>query len=251
MKYLYYILAFIAASSIVCSFFLFRGSATPIEECALIVNDRKISRKDFEQPIAARMNKDETEGDYLESVITRELLIQEARRQGIGREETFRAAMQSFYEQSLVKVLMNRQYSDFSVDVTDVDLDQYTKWMNSKVSFTLFSYEKIEDIKKGTFANQEVRSGKIFKFSEFVRQQLYNLQPSEGTAPSRSGDMYLVFRLDTIEPGESTSEAHRATPDEFRAELAALKKEQLMSKWLNDLRDKADIVVFENSNLSE
>lgn len=248
MKYLYYILAFVISSTVVCAFFLYQKHETPPDEVALIVNDRKISRTDYEQPVAERMSQDETEGDYRESVITRELLIQEARRQGIGREENFRKAMQSFYEQSLIKVLMNRQYAEFEVDLTDEDISRYIKWINSKVTFTLFTYKALEDIEKENFLHEEVRTGIFSRFSEFVRQQLFELQPGEKSLPGRSGDMYLVFRLDSIQPLDSQSSKHQSNPEQLRKELIELKKEQLMSNWLHGLREKAKIVVLENND---
>jgi len=243
MKYLYYILAITICSSVFFAYFLFGGKQTSVDEPVLIVNDRTISKKEYGQPVADRMDKSETEGDYLESVITRELLIQEAKRQGIDKEEKFRQSIQSFYEQSLVKILMDRQYEKLKVDLSNKEIEEYRTWLKSGVTFTLLYYKSRTDQENNKTFKEEVLSGPYGEFSEPIRQQLFGLKPGEKRFLGQTGEVYQYIRLDKMEELPKVDLQQTAT-SQLKTELVELKKEQMINQWLQQLREQAKIVVL-------
>ncbi|MDH4318325.1 MAG: hypothetical protein OEV64_08030 [Desulfobulbaceae bacterium] len=244
MKYLLYILAsFMTMSLIVALFLLSNDRKDSSDEIALIINDKKITADEYRHPPAARMNHSAGDEDYLEAIIIRELLIQEAKRQGIDKEESFRISLQHFYEQSLVKLLMDRQYETLRVEINDEEISRYHKWLSGTVSFTMSTYTTHEDIKNGKPKAQESKTSVFNELSEFTQQQLFGLQPGQHSAPVHFLDDYLVFQLLSVElpdNAEKIGDKHES----LRNKLSALKKEQLMSQWLNKLREDASISIL-------
>ena len=83
MKYIYYIMAVmvVALALIVVQFF--QGRPDTHKKPAIIINDRIITAEEF-----ARMKPphDESGADFINSLVTRELLLQEAQRTGIDKD---------------------------------------------------------------------------------------------------------------------------------------------------------------------
>ena len=230
-------------SLIVAFFLLSEDKKDSSNEIALIINDKKITTDEYRHPPAARMNHSAGDEEYLEALIIRELLIQEAKRQGIDKEESFRISLQHFYEQSLIKVLMDRQYENLRVEINDKEISLYHKWLAGTVSFTMSTYTTHEDIKNGKPKAQESKTSVFNELSEFTQQQLFGLQPGQHSAPVHFLDAYLVFQLISIELPENTKNI-QDQQELLRNKLSALKKEQLMSQWLNRLREEASISIL-------
>ena len=220
------------------------GSSEPI---ALIINDKKISLNEYLHPGSGRINHTTDDKEYLESLIIRELLIQEAKHQGIDKEENFRLSLQRFYEQSLIKILMDRQYDQLDVKIDNKEIVKYNKWLSSTVDFTMFTYTAHEDIKNNKPKTQETKSSNYEELSEFAQQQLFGLKPGQRSAPIHFLDEYLVFQLQSVKFPSSLPEINNQK-DLLRHKLATLREEQLMGTWLNQLREKADISILLKDN---
>jgi hypothetical protein len=93
-------------------FQFFEGRPDAGKKAAIIINDKVITLDEF---AGMKPSHDEHRADFINSLIARELLIQEAQRTGIDKEENFRRSLQGFYEQSLVKVLMDRKLTLLSI----------------------------------------------------------------------------------------------------------------------------------------
>ncbi len=72
--------------------------------------------------------------DCVNSLITKELLLQESQREGIDKEESFRESIQNFYEQSLIKLLIDRKFASLHVTVSDEDVNRYIALMNKNTA---------------------------------------------------------------------------------------------------------------------
>ena len=76
-----------------------------------------------EQPVPIKDSYGSNEKKhFIHSLINKELLIQEAQRLEINREESFRRSVENFYEQSLIKNLMDRKYADLKIKVSERDV---------------------------------------------------------------------------------------------------------------------------------
>ncbi|MDH3353261.1 MAG: hypothetical protein OEL87_02335 [Nanoarchaeota archaeon] len=244
MKYLFYIFASFIIFSLIISWFIFSDNREDSsKEIALIINDKKICVNEYLHPASGRINHNAEDKDYQESLIIRELLIQEARQQEIDKEENFRLSLQRFYEQSLIKTLMDRQYDQLDVTISDQEIITYNKWLASTVVFTMSTYTTHKDIKTNKPKAQETKKSNYEELSEFTQQQLFELKPGQQSAPIHFLDEYLVFQLKSVKFPSSLPEIN-SQKDLLRNKLATLKKEQIMSTWLNQLREKANISIL-------
>ncbi|HSR35908.1 MAG TPA: SurA N-terminal domain-containing protein, partial [Desulfurivibrionaceae bacterium] len=107
MRYLYAIAVFVLLVSASFLAYRFYPATTATEDVAIQINDRIITRAEFNQKYQSRGGVQDPftaqpGEDFIQALITKELLIQEAKRLGLDREEPFRQSVQNFYEQSLI-----------------------------------------------------------------------------------------------------------------------------------------------------
>ena len=67
--------------------------------------------------------------EYLGALIEKEVLLQEAQRQGIDREKGFMKSIENYWEQALLKILLERKSREISglVHVYDNEVEAYYK----------------------------------------------------------------------------------------------------------------------------
>jgi len=140
MKYIYYIVIILLVISVIIGYELI-GNRNITGEPAIVINDRTITSTEFERLYSQRQPHGQSKTDFINSLITKELLIQESREIGIDKDESFRKSIQNYYEQSLIKLLIDRKIS--SLKPTDID-DEFIKCVNAfnkKFHITVFSFD--------------------------------------------------------------------------------------------------------------
>jgi len=78
---------------------------------------------------AALLKTENGRKQYLDSVIEKEVLLQEAQRQGIDREKDFMKSIENYWEQALFKTLLERKSKEISglTHVYDNEIEEYYK----------------------------------------------------------------------------------------------------------------------------
>jgi peptidyl-prolyl cis-trans isomerase C len=86
---------------------------------------------------------------YLDRLIEKQVLLQEAQRQGIDREKDFMKSIESYWEQALLKILLERKSKEISglIHVYDNELAEYYKNSGEDTPFSKVKNE-IRDIIK-------------------------------------------------------------------------------------------------------
>lgn len=84
---------------------------------------------------------------YVENLIEKEILLQEAQRQGIDREKDFMKSIENYWEQALLKMLLERKSIEISgmVHVYDNEVENYYKDSGEDMPFSKVKNE-IKDI---------------------------------------------------------------------------------------------------------
>ncbi len=179
--------------------------------------------------------------DLLNSAITRELLIQEAQRQNLDKEESFRVSLKTFYEESLIKTLMDRQYDLPEVVVKDSEIDNFLSLYGKTVTFTRLpittSPPKIDSSEKG------VQNEVLFDdLAEPLKCLISSLKPGESAVKFDTGNEQYAIRLDKVTAAMDTP---KSTPDreQVRKILGEHKYQQQITNWLHGLRNKASITI--------
>lgn len=241
MKYIYYILAFLFIVSVLIGIELKSKKTT--EDIAIRINDRVITSKELKSLYESQQPYKQPLEDFINALITKELLIQESKKMGIDKEETFRRSIQNFYEQSLIKQLIDRKISSASVTISENELNNYISLMNKKYHVSIFSFNNPEEAERSTLSQGEK---KIFLFddmSEEIRGKITNLKTGEHTLPIKSGEKYIVIRVDKIEElkGAYLNEKDR---EKIKDMLLDEKKKNLINEWISSMRARAKIEVM-------
>jgi hypothetical protein len=244
MRYIYYIILIFLVLSGAMAYELL-SPAVPAKDTAMVINGQVITREEFNSLCSSPSNGMNARSDAINFLITRELLIQEAQREGIDKEESFRRSMQNFYEQSLIKLLMDKKFNSLRVAVSDSELDRYISLMGRKVRLTVFTADTLEDAGKGDYKGTETREMNFDDLSRDMRERIVPLKEGEKTEPVKEGGKFIVLRLDKV--GDFLHKPPSAKErDNVREMLAGEKRERMISDWIAGLRKRASVKVMLN-----
>ncbi len=87
---------------------------------------------------------------YLSGLIEKEVLLQEAQRQGIDREKDFMKSIENYWEQALLRILIERKSKEISslTHVYDNEIEEYYKNSGENLSFSKVKNEIMNIIKQ-------------------------------------------------------------------------------------------------------
>jgi hypothetical protein len=113
-RYLFYSVLFLIAAS-----FVFGCSKKITDDKAAIqINDYTMSAREFKDTfLDESADSEDTAGNrgaFLENLIDRKLLLLEAERQGLSRQKDFLRSIQRFWEQSLLKLVIDNKFRTIS-----------------------------------------------------------------------------------------------------------------------------------------
>lgn len=241
MKYIYYIISIALLATAIAGYqFVFKKP--PRANAVLTINDRIITGNEFDSLYAAKPLQIEGKDEFVNALIAKELMIQEAQKEGIDKDPAFRKALQNYYEQSLIKLLMDRKFNRLPVEVSERDIDNYIALQTRKLHLTIASAPDETAAAAGRFSEQETKVVRCRDLSDDLREKIITLKEGESTRPIRTGAAFMVVRLNKTEPlaGEEAPAPSRKT---VRLILAEQKKQQAMDQWMSKLRQKATITV--------
>lgn len=247
MRYLYAVAAFILLVSASFLAYRFFPATTATEDIAIQINDRIISRAEFNQkyqgrggvrdPFTAQPGE-----DFIQALITKELLIQEAKRLGLDREESFRQSVQNFYEQSLIKLLMERRYATLPAAATEAEINRYQQFFGRKLHLAI----AISPSKKAAASPQpDQEKTTTVSFEDLageLKAALLAVEIGTATGPLAVADHYETYRITNLEDdpamaGQPLSAAEASTL------IHQYKREKAMDDWLTSLREGAAIAI--------
>jgi|WetSurMetagenome_2_1015567.scaffolds.fasta_scaffold02389_7 hypothetical protein len=241
MKYIYYIATVIVgALALIIIQFIADRPASP-ENPAIVINDRVIT---VEELAGIKQAHDELRPDFIDSIITKELMIQEARRSGIDREEQFRKSIQNFYEQSLVKTLMERKFASLNITVSDEEIDRYYSMMDKKFSLIVARAESLENLEQGK-NHQEKLDISFADLSGKMKNMVFSLRKGEKSPPFLSGNDYIIVTLEDVQPGGDKRQG--LTKDAVKKLISEDKRERMIAEWIDGMRKKAKITIHKSA----
>ncbi|KAB2890011.1 MAG: hypothetical protein F9K32_10375 [Desulfobulbaceae bacterium] len=241
MKYLLTILSIACIATAIALSAFWPDKQPEEKDIAVTINGHSLARSALEREEGSAGYHRSSEQELMESAITRELLLQEAQRQAIDKEPNFRAALKSFYEQSLIKVLLDRQYQKTDARVSEEEISAFLSLFGKKVTFSRLSADSPAET--GQAPSQAQQMTAIFDdLAEPLQVILSTLKPGESAVKYDTGSDQYTIRLEDV----SSSPAAGSTPPDretVRQRLAEYKREQQMSSWLNNLKKSASITI--------
>lgn len=209
----------------------------------MVINGRAITMEEFNRLQASPPLHLKTRDDLIDSLVTRELLIQEAQKEGIDKEEAFRQSIQNFYEQSLIKLLLDRKFESVKVSVSDGELDSYLSFLGRKIRLTVFTAKTMKDAREGNYRDVRTREVNFDSLSSYMRERVARLKEGQRTKPIGEGGKFVVARLDKLE-GSPPATPSKEEREDVRRMLAEEKTEKSISKWVDGLRQKASVKIM-------
>lgn len=236
MKYIIYII-FIACLATL-SFLYSSNTTVEKADSAVWVDGRSISNQEIER-LKLRSPSLFTESTSLpDSLIMREVLINEALRQKVDQEEAFRHRIKTFYEQSLVKILVERKMESIQYEPSMEESQAYTNLLGRRIAIELIPLDG-----SGTpLADKtEHLAGPFLDFSAAIRMELLFLKPGEQSRPlDLFGQKHLLM---VKEIGEKDPQFINNNPERDRTVIREYRREALFAQWQETLMKQAKIVV--------
>ncbi len=260
---------------------LLAGCAPPQDEAVLaLVNGRTITQVEFDirwnelsEATRARYNKEGGKRRFLDELITRELLMQEARRQGLDQNDDIRDRTQRYKEQLILDELLKERLRE-KVELTPAELAAYyDKHANEllaplkvQVSQMLLSnLPAARDLKKqveagGDFAKfaqrysidqkTKAKGGDLGPYGKSVLDPdvdavVHTLKPGVVSEPIKTEAGYYLVKVSPLD--QETIQADFATRERLRQELLADKRRKRFEDVINDIRMKATVRLAEGS----
>ncbi len=241
MKYIYYILAIIIISSVGIAYSTHEKFSAN-DDYAVIINDKVISPSEFKKRYD--QSKEYLDrGEFINSIIMKELFIQEAKKIGIDRDESFRQSIQNYYEQSLTKILLDRKFNELTVNVRDEEIDRCLDLSGRKISITL----KIHSI---TNEKDDVETKLVDIFDNFSSEIKLSLLPMAvgEEVKVRMNQDEVVIHLDSVGlKAEPISMALQR--DEAAKFIGEYKREEAIKAWMDGLREKSSVTINKSKTL--
>lgn len=239
MKYLYYIAGILVVFSGLAVYGLV-DTRVEISKPVIVVNDRIITQAEFKDLLLSKpyyMDDDQ----YKDSIITKQLLIQEAVSQKINQEESFRKSVENFYEQSLIKILLDRKSVSLTAEATPAELEKYQQLSLSKVHISKFLYATLEDALAGKDAFLQKIESRFDDISDDLKFIVFTLEKGQSTAPLVSDKGVIIYKLEEIQPAPDSKEIREIDLNTVSLFIQDKKKEVLMDEWTRNLKENAEI----------
>jgi len=241
MKYIYYIIAVLIIFSGLAVYGLF-DTRVEVSKPLFSVNDRIISEGEFEKMLPKKPSSMGRE-QFIESVIDKQLLIQEAINMDIDKEDSFRRSVKNFYEQSLIKILMDSKFNSLVVDVSNAEIEKYEFYIRKTLFLTKWSYPSTKDADVQLNGTPEKIQSDFIDLPDDVKFIVLGLNVGDLSRPKPTVSGVVRYQLDRIQE-RVASEAEDIK--EFDIKTVSLfirdkKKEQLLIEWTDKIRNSADI----------
>ena len=121
-----------------------------INKYKMTTEDLKYEFKNVSYDEIERIKTENGIRQYLESFIEKEVLLQEAQRQGVDKEKAFMKSIEKYWEQALLKTLLERKSREISgiIHVYDSEIEDYCRDFGEGASLSKVKNEIRNIIKK-------------------------------------------------------------------------------------------------------
>ena len=277
-------LLMLVAASIGGTLFLTSCTPPPSEERVVaFVNGKPITQTDFDsewsdlpEATKARYEKEGGKQVFLKELVDHELLLQEARKQGIDRSDAVRDRVRRYKEKLIKDELLKDRLKD-TVELTKEDLDQYyaqhanellTPLKVRVAQMLLPNYSAAKDLETqvnkggdfGSFAKRysidgktKANGGDLGPYRKGlvipeVDEAIHTLKPGMVSAPIKTDAGYYLVMITALEP--EIIQADLAKRERLRQELLYLKRKQHFDAVIADIKAKAVVRLADGTRLA-
>jgi len=182
----------------------------------------------------------------LEELITKEVLLQEAQRLNFDKQKAFMKEIEGYWEQALMKSLINRKLQEFSplVRVNNQDILEGYARLKLRISAQLFVFNDKLNAEKMSKAVWEspVDWYVSNELPQKLEDVLFSLQAGQLSEPIEYNGSWVVIRALNQEP-QQIGTLEELTP-RITENIIRRKKEVLLGNWISELRKKANVKIY-------
>ena len=250
MRYIYVVAGLILIIAGAAGMTLLKSGHSLSRE-AVRVNEHSITDEEYRKAYEEKASTSPVPPDkkqFLDDLVTREILIQEAKQLGLDREESFRRSIQNYYEQTLLKNLTQRKMSDIHVSVSEGEVTSYYERMGKVYELSVITLpterEALEAIRNFPSGKAERKILHVDDIPPLMLDAVLALKTGEvSPRPVACDKGFFVFRLDgykrePVPPLDTVRE-------EIRKSIEARKRQGEMEKWLEGLKRNSRVTINE------
>jgi parvulin-like peptidyl-prolyl isomerase len=224
----------------------------PSSEEALRVNGRIITKAEFGKAYdekAATCPVPPEKRQFVDDLVTRQILIQEAKRLGLDREEPFRRSIQNYYEQTLLKNLTQKKMSEIRVSVSEEEIKTYYASMGRvydlRVTTLSSEREANEAIKHFPSEKAETRILHMDEIPPEMVDAVLSLKVGDvSLKPVPCDKGFLVVKLEGYK--NEAVPALDAVRGEIIKAVEEKKRRREMEQWLEGLKKNSLITISDS-----
>lgn len=209
-------------------------------EGALVVNQRIYTPGELSMRMNTTAYHFDNEKELVADLVYRELLLQEARTEKIDREEAFRTSMRDFFEQSMIKTLLDRQYKSAKHEPNAAQISACMPLLSHKFTLKRIDYPDQSSALSQSFGREQTFEQNYLDLPEETRAALLNLKGGELSSPLHNTGRWFRLQLLAVAKLDAAS-----IPTEMEQEILCRQelKRQSMQDWVENLYRKSDITL--------
>jgi peptidyl-prolyl cis-trans isomerase C len=98
-----------------------------VNNYSMMVEDLRYELKNIPHDASSLLKTEEGRMEYMNTLLEKEILLQEAQRQGIDREKDFMKTIENYWEQALLRLLLKRKSQEIldSIGVHEEEIKEY------------------------------------------------------------------------------------------------------------------------------
>lgn len=217
-----------------------------IKDPVITINKKKISKGELNKRLSEQFyNKDVD--SLVNSIVVKELMIQKAVESGIHKDKDFQRSIKNFYEQSLIKLLLDKKYAELKPEIDEAQINRYIDLSDKIVHLKISTYKDKNALSSNHVLDQQKTTMPFNDLSLFLKYTITKLKTGESSEPvySEAGTEvthkhFTVFTLDSVSPDKDNPE--KETDSALIRELLQEQgKESLISSWIEKLRGEAEV----------
>ncbi len=115
-----------------------RRVVAQVNNYTMMVEDLRYELKNIPHDAASLLKTEEGRMRYMDSLLGKEILLQEAQRQGIDKEKDFMKSIENYWEQALLRLLLQRKSQEISdsIRVHEEEIKEYYRNAGESLPFS-------------------------------------------------------------------------------------------------------------------
>lgn len=231
------------------------------------INDYQLTTDDFNHektPLLPYLQIEQDKGRMkeiiLDELINRQILLQEAQRQGLDKERPFMKEIENYWKQALLTSLLKKKSEELSADtqVLDEELNRQLIYARRKLLARIMVLADEDSAKQLSAAGEDfaaIREGlnraiisesgeEWFEAQDLnsrLRHLLFSLEKGKISQPLKENGYWIVARVSDEEAKETGQE--ESLKEQLKGQLKEEKVGQKMAAWMEELRQKAEVEI--------